>query len=258
MSNPTRTITDTGGASWLVMPDGSRVRLPASGGGGGAPSGPAGGDLSGTYPNPAVVDDSHAHTGATISALDAGDTTTGTFALARIPTGTSAATVALGNHAHDGTYARVGGAFGTAVRTGNVTLTSGVFTGVTGWAAEASVPGAGTGWAAPTIGSSGITVSDQGLYLVKAALTICSVGSGGVAGNEYVVEPTIGGNPITGQSGEKFYIPQANSPEIAGVWLVPITATSVISVRVRAIGTGTLNFGGGRLIVAGPVNRIGT
>lgn len=68
-----------------------------TGGGGGAPSGPAGGDLSGTYPNPSVVDDSHAHTGATISALDAGDTTTGIFAIGRIPTGTTGTTVALGN-----------------------------------------------------------------------------------------------------------------------------------------------------------------
>lgn len=66
-------------------------------GGGGPPSGTAGGDLSGMYPNPAVVDDSHAHTGATISALDAGDTTTGIFAIGRIPTGTTGTTVALGN-----------------------------------------------------------------------------------------------------------------------------------------------------------------
>ena len=47
-----------------------------------------------------VADDSHAHTGATISGLDAGDTTTGTFDIARIPTGTTGTTVALGNHTH--------------------------------------------------------------------------------------------------------------------------------------------------------------
>lgn len=47
-----------------------------------------------------VADDSHAHTGATISGLDAGDTTTGTFNIARIPTGTTGSTVALGNHTH--------------------------------------------------------------------------------------------------------------------------------------------------------------
>lgn len=190
MSNPARTITDTGGVSWLVMPDGSRVKLPASG---------------------------------------------------------------VGDHTHP-TLAKTGGIFGTALRSGNVTLTSGTFTVCTGWATE-TVPSAGTGWTTPTIGTNGITVTDQGLYLVKSALVICSVGSGGVAGNEYVVEPTLDGNPIIGQSGVKFYIPTANSPEMSGLWYVPITATGIISMRVRAIGTGTLNFGGGRLIVAGPVNR---
>ena len=47
-----------------------------------------------------VADNSHAHDGTTISALDAGDTTTGTFDIARIPTGTTGSTVALGNHTH--------------------------------------------------------------------------------------------------------------------------------------------------------------
>ncbi len=47
-----------------------------------------------------VADDSHSHTSSTISALDAGDVTTGTFAIGRIPTGTTGTTVALGNHTH--------------------------------------------------------------------------------------------------------------------------------------------------------------
>lgn len=61
------------------------------------------GDVSGTGTSSIttiVADDSHSHTSSTISALDAGDTTTGTFNIARIPTGTTGTTVSLGNHTH--------------------------------------------------------------------------------------------------------------------------------------------------------------
>lgn len=61
------------------------------------------GDVSGTGTtsiSTTVADDSHSHTSSTISALDASDTTTGTFDIARIPTGSTGTTVSLGNHTH--------------------------------------------------------------------------------------------------------------------------------------------------------------
>lgn len=69
------------------------------------------GDVSGTGTtsiSTTVADDSHSHTSSTISALDAGDTTTGTFNIARIPTGTTGTTVSLGNHTHSGYQAADG------------------------------------------------------------------------------------------------------------------------------------------------------
>lgn len=55
------------------------------------------GDLGGTATSPSVVDDSHAHTGTTISALDTGDITTGTLPAARGGLGAAQPTCAAGD-----------------------------------------------------------------------------------------------------------------------------------------------------------------
>ena len=54
------------------------------------------GDLGGTATSPSVVDDSHAHTGTTISSLDVADITSGTLSQARGGTGAAALTCGSG------------------------------------------------------------------------------------------------------------------------------------------------------------------
>jgi hypothetical protein len=56
------------------------------------------GDLSGTASAPAVVDDSHSHTGATISSLDTSDITSGTLGQTRGGTGSGAVTCGAGEY----------------------------------------------------------------------------------------------------------------------------------------------------------------
>lgn len=54
------------------------------------------GDLAGTATSPAVVDDSHSHSGSTIAGLDTGDIASGTLAQARGGTGAAALTCTSG------------------------------------------------------------------------------------------------------------------------------------------------------------------
>jgi hypothetical protein len=78
-----RLATGTPDGTKFVRDDGT-LAVPAAG----DPT--MGGDLSGPASAAVVTDDSHAHTTATISGLDAADVTTGTFAAARIPSVTAA------------------------------------------------------------------------------------------------------------------------------------------------------------------------
>lgn len=112
--------SDSGGGTTNFLRADGTWSAPA---GGGPPTGAATGDLSGFYPNPSVVDDSHAHTGTTISALDAGDTTTGTFAAARLGSGSASSSSWLRG---DSTWQAITAATVGAVDAGAVGAINGV------------------------------------------------------------------------------------------------------------------------------------
>ncbi len=140
------------------------------------------GDASGsgtTSINVVISDDSHNHTSATISNLDAGDTTTGIFDIARIPTGTTGSTVALGNHTHsyqpaDNDLTAIAGLSGTGYlrRTGTDTWTLDTSPG------SGNVVGPGTstdnaiarynGTSGTSIQDSMVTIDDAGVITAVA------------------------------------------------------------------------------------------
>ena len=97
-----RSLSITGDGAWTISTDGSSSATAAF-------TLAASGVTAGTYTTVTVDAKGRVTAGATLAAadipaLDSAKITTGTFALARIPTGTTSVTVSLGNHLHTGTY----------------------------------------------------------------------------------------------------------------------------------------------------------
>ena len=223
------------------------------GGSGGPPSGPATGDLSGSYPNPSVVDDSHAHTGATISGLDTADITSGTMVTARLGSGTANGTTFLRG---DQTWATPagGGGGGTLDSLTDVTVTAPTDQQVLSFndATDLWVPttlkdvAGGTGVVVTTVGNSSV-VSLAGLSTIRGMSSMVATNDGQTVTNTIT--------PTSMWSGTPYSIP-ANSLFI-GDHIEIVGAASFIqnSGAVGGFMLG-LNIGGVSLLTAGTGNTM--
>lgn len=158
-----------------------------------------------------VVDDSHSHTSSTISALDAGDTTTGTFNIARIPTGTTDTTVALGNHTHS--YVSLVSSTDNAIVR---------FNGAAGSVQDSSV------------------LIDDDAQITAGRLKI----GDGTYATDGVIHAVDDSNPIVYLGASGSYIPRIRGVRPGGTWASPsTTATSTNLLEIDGIGYKASAFG---------------
>jgi hypothetical protein len=197
------TITATLGRPFPTLAsrtEGSGART-ADGGGASIAGLAAGGDLSGTYPNPQVVDDSHGHTSATAPGRAAATTTPAPIGTAAVGTG---ATDAHDDHVHaasgDTPSTQAFGdsaAVGTSPKAAQSDHRHGMPTSAAGPDADITVDGTGAAGTANTAARSG-----HGHKLATSSSTPAALADAGSAGTSGAA-PSRGDHvhPATKQTG---------------------------------------------------------